>query len=259
MAVAVQIYFGKSRTHPLEPLADAVAWYLAALQRNGNILRHWTIAEADSSWMVYGVAPARDAFRNANQSEFVRRRLRELKAAHVPGPTARFLGAIPETASDCECAKPEALFLFATFLHVEPPVWCMDCNRVVPLYRLPRSKSSKAEEYSALLAWQSNYQACDSLQINCTVGERFGERQMSDLTSSLTVSGLNICKELERQTGLHVYYYLFRSNSRSRRAEAARRCPNCGGEWRLNAPLHGKFDFKCDRCHLLSNVAWNVR
>ena len=27
----------------------------------------------------------------------------------------------------------------------------------------------------------------------------------------------------------------------------------------LNKPLHGKFDFRCDKCHLLSNIAWSVR
>jgi len=256
MAVAVQIHFERAKTQPAEPQAEAITWFIEALERNGSILRHSIISAADFGWIVYSVAPARDAFKKSNQNPFVQQRLRELKDAKVKRPIFQFLGGVPETASDCKCAKPGALFLFTTFLHSEPPVWCMDCNGVVPLYRLPRSRT---EEHSALLAWQSNYQACDSLQINCTVGERFGERQMSDLASSLTVSGLTICKELEEQTGRPVYYYLFRSTSRSRTAEARRRCPNCGGEWRLNAPLHGKFDFKCDRCHLLSNIAWNIR
>ena len=46
--------------------------------------------------------------------------------------------------------------------------------------------------------------------------------------------------------------------ARSRARELARLCPMCGGSWRLEEPWH-IFDFKCDRCQLLSNIAWDVR
>lgn len=39
--------------------------------------------------------------------------------------------------------------------------------------------------------------------------------------------------------------------------ERARRCPGRGGEWSLPKTLH-IFDFKCDRCQLLSNIACDV-
>lgn len=133
---------------------------------------------------------------------------------------------------------------------------CIGCNGIVPLYRLPCPATGG---YSDLLGWQSNYQACDALQINCTVGERFAEREMSDLDSSLTKSGLAICRKTQEQTGHPVYYYLFRAHGRNRAREMQRRCPSCGGSWRLSEPLYGKFDFKCDECRLLSNIAWTVR
>ncbi len=56
-----------------------------------------------------------------------------------------------------------------------------------------------------------------------------------------------------------VYYYLYKYNGKSRTIEESRKCPNCKGGWFLNEPLHGIFDFKCDKCHLVSNVAWDVR
>lgn len=59
-------------------------------------------------------------------------------------------------------------------------------------------------------------------------------------------------------TGRPVYYYLYRHAGASERAERVRRCPSCGGDWLLAAPLHAIFDFRCDRCRLLSNVAFQI-
>jgi predicted nucleic acid-binding Zn ribbon protein len=240
----------------LDARADAVASLVAALVRNGNLVNENVLAAEAKAWTVHGIAPARDAFRKANWNDFVRQRIDGLARVNLKGPRIRYLGAIPETAPSCRCATPTGLYLFTTFLHNEPPVRCIQCSGIVPLYRLP---SPKTGEHSGLLSWKSNYQACDTLQMNCGVGERFGERQMSDPTSGLSRSGLAVCKELEGLTGRHVYYYLYRGHTRSRSEELGRKCPSCGSQWLLKQPLHGKFDFKCDQCSLLSNIAWNVR
>src|SRR5262245_25119598 len=129
----------------------------------------------------------RREMRQANWNELVRQRIGALRRADLKGPRIRFLGVVPETAPACRCAKPKGFFLLTTFLHIEPPLRCIDCNGIFPLYRLPRSTTG---EYSALLSWWRNYQACDTLQINCTVGERFGMRQMSHPTSELSRSGM---------------------------------------------------------------------
>ena len=141
-------------------------------------------------------------------------------------------------------------------MHLEAPLRCLRCEGPVPLYRLPRPISG---QYSGVLAWEANYQACDALQMNCAVGERFGARQMSNPASELSRSGIAVCKEIERRTKRPVYYYLYRPNGRSRLAEMRRKCPGCGGAWLLKKPLHEKFDFRCDKCHLLSNIGWDVR
>jgi predicted nucleic acid-binding Zn ribbon protein len=235
---------------------DGIGSYIAALVRNGNLLKEWLIATEEHGWTVYAAAPARDAFKKASQNEFVQQRLGKLKEAKVGRPRIRFLSTMPDTASACRCPAPGAYFLFTTFLHTEPPLRCMDCNGVVPLYRLPTPKTG---EYSSLLTWEADYKACDTLQIYSTVGVRFGERQMSDLTSSLSKSGLAVCNEIAARTARPVYYYLFRATAHSSSAEQRRKCPSCGGAWRVQEPIYGKFDFKCDKCHLLSNIAWNVR
>ena len=254
--LAVELKFAPRTVGASDPQVDAITWLIGAFVRNGNLVGESILAPEANGWSVYGMAPARDAFKRATRNVFVEQRIRGLVQAKLKQPHIRLLGKIPETAHDCRCPRPKSYILFTTFLHLDPPLRCMHCIGTVPLYRLPRPKTG---EHSELLSWESNYQACDSLQMNCTVGERFGAHQMSDPTSSLSQSGLAVCKEIERLTGRPVYYYLFRDSTRSRLAELRRKCPSCGGTWLLKKPLHGKFDFKCDKCHLLSNIAWNVR
>jgi predicted nucleic acid-binding Zn ribbon protein len=253
---AVELEFELRAPGAADAQTDAITWLAAALVRNGNLLEEFLVRGGPKRWLVYGMVPAPDAFHRAHWNNFVRQRMSALRSVNLKRPRVRVLGAVPETAAACRCTRPQGLFLFTTFLHVEPPVWCIDCNGVVPLYRLPQSPTG---EHSGLLSWRSNYQACDALQMNCTVGERFGTRQMSDVSSKLSRSGLAVCKDIKRLTGRPVYYYLYRESTRSHAAELRRTCPSCGGRWRLNKPLHGKFDFKCDKCRLLSNIAWSVR
>ena len=138
------------------------------------------------------------AFRKATRNAYVEQGISALAEAQLKQPSIRFLGKIPETAHDCRCARPRSYMLFTTFLDKEPPLRCMHCNGTVPLYRLPHPKMG---EHSGLLSWKSNYQACDSLQMNCTVGERFGTRQLSDPMSSLSRSGVAVCKDIMELTG----------------------------------------------------------
>jgi Zn-ribbon putative nucleic-acid-binding protein DUF2310 len=56
-----------------------------------------------------------------------------------------------------------------------------------------------------------------------------------------------------------VYYYLSKHFGRSDRAERKRKCPSCGKAWLRKEPLHRIFDFHCQRCRPLSNVAFDVR
>lgn len=253
--LAIELLF-RSRRIASEDASSLASSYVAALQSNGNILSDWILTVDDGGWRLYAVAPDRHAFKATAQSDTVRKRLADLKRAHVSVSRARYLNCVTEAAEVCTCPTPAGYFLFTTFLHVATPVHCMNCNGFVPLYRIPCSVTG---DHFGVLTWQSNYKACDTLQINCRVGERFAEREMSELKSNLTTSGLEICRELEGLAGQPVYYYLFRANGRSRVKERQRSCPSCAGAWRLAEPLHGKFDFKCDKCRLLSNIAWNVR
>ena len=103
-----------------------------------------------------------------------------------------------------------------------------------------------------LIAWKSDYAACDRLQMNCRVLEHAATRELSAPESDLSRSGLELCATLRASTGLPVHYYLYRDGGDSAESEAERKCPVCGGEWRIGR-LFDRFDFRCDACGLLSN------
>ncbi len=81
---------------------------------------------------------------------------------------------------------------------------------------------------------------------------------MSNLKSGLTKSGLEICNGIQNLTKKPCFYYLYHPNGRSLKKERERKCPSCNGEWLLEKQLHNLFDFKCDKCHLLSHIAFSL-
>ena len=85
------------------------------------------------------------------------------------------------------------------------------------------------------------------------------ERSMQQLHSMLNRSGRRLARQLQQASQLPVYYALYSGSSKDCRNENNKLCPGCGGKWRLSAPLHELFDFKCDKCRLLSNIAWDCQ
>lgn len=167
----------------------------------------------------------------------------------------RVLGEQADERAVCDCSGRSGLVLFTSYSSEASPLRCDDCFGEVPLYTVPTDDSG---EHLSLLHWRDDYQACDTLQMHCTVGERFGERQMGDVGSALTREGRRLAAELEKRVGVPVFYSLCKVRGRSGASERARACPSCGGDWLLEEPRHDCFDFRCEPCRLLSNVAWTL-
>lgn len=248
-----------SRTHPLAPgvesSVDAVRDVLDAWRMNGQVCgREWPIVGAVDGYSAVVLSPEGDALDERFHSDFSKTAIADAEAAGLR-LTYEDLGEDIESGPTCSCSNPDGYALFTTYVSLEPPIRCMDCWRPVALYRL---KPMPSGEFYELIVWQSDYQSCDRLQMNCMVLERAATREISSLDSALTTIGRTHCATLAELMGRPVYYYLYRGHGRSRRSEHDRRCPSCGGEWLLDTRLHEGFDFKCDRCHLVSNVAHDV-
>ncbi len=222
---------------------------------NGQVCgREWPIFEEGSGYSTVALSPERDSLEPGFNSTYVAVSIAR-SAAEGLQMTCKVLGEDAESLPACSCTTPSAYALFTNYLSLESPIRCMDCFRPVPLYRMRPMASG---EFCELITWQSDYQSCDRLQMNCTVLERAATREISNIDSALTKNGRAHCAALAVSSERPCYYYLYRGHGRSHRAEVARRCAGCGGEWHLASRLHSLFDFKCDRCHLLSNVAFDV-
>lgn len=240
----------------VDMLSDAVNNLLGTLRMNGQVCgREWPIVQTNQHCSAIILIPAHDALDSAHQNSYVKGALDKLVAIGIGAPRIAMIGEDIDGADPCTCEKPASYILYTDYLSLESPVRCGDCFCPIPLYILPHTYD---DEYYDVISWQSNYQACDLLQMNCGILERATTRQLSRFDSRLCRDGLAICDRIATATGIPTYYYLYRYGSRSRTAELARRCPSCGGPWLLENPWH-LFDFKCTQCNLISNIAWDVR
>ncbi len=223
---------------------------LGAFRKDGHVLgRELTTVSTDRGLEAYLLVPGRDAFEEKFQNKWIARAIEELTATGLSGLEFIELGKEPTEPDSCACPEPSSYILFISYGELQSPVRCGDCFCPIPLYRLPRFESG---EFVEVVSWMEDYKSCDSLFMNSSTGERFGYREMSQVKSSLSRRGREICEYIERKTGINTYYFLQRYYGRSRASEKSRKCPVCAGEWRLPERLHHLIDFKCHGCRLVS-------
>ncbi|WP_374349417.1 DUF2310 family Zn-ribbon-containing protein [Chitinimonas sp.] len=234
---------------------ELISALLGTLRMNGQIYgREFPFYRAGEAVCAQVMVPESGALDTNHRGRYVARDYERLRVARVQVSHVD-LGSELDSQPACQCQAPSAYLLSTNYLAIVSPIDCLDCGGAVPLYRFAPFASG---EYSELISWQSDYQSCDHLQMNCSTLVRAGMREISRLDSALSRRGLDYAAQLAAGCGRPVYYYLYRYGARSLRQERARRCPGCGGEWLLDTPIRC-FDFKCDNCRLLSNIAWNVR
>lgn len=242
---------------PSDQGIDAILALLGAMYKNGQIMDGGPPLTASGNEVrAYLSIPTQDALDDAHMNVYARRDIEALAAHGFEPPAFTVLGPDPSGDPECTCTDRPWVVLFTTFLSREPPLRCRACFGYVPLFSQPHTQD---HEYLDLLHWEADYKACDTLQMHCTTGERFGETQLAEVGSSLSVNGREVAMSLERATGVPVYYYLHKSRGRTAESEQLRTCPGCGGAWVLETPLFHLFDFKCDACRLLSNIASGLR
>lgn len=153
----------------------------------------------------------------------------------------------------CECKKSDYYILITNYATIQSPLTCGECNKPVPLYRLPIYYDYG---YLPILNWKSNYVSCDRLQMNCEVGERWALNQMQEINSQLSKQGFEICKKIEELTSIPTYYFLY-NYKKLKGDQLLRPCPSCKEKWDLKTPLHKEYEFKCDKCRIISTKSLN--
>ncbi len=234
-------------------VVDALRSLAGYLWRNGQSMGHETISECGSDLRAFVLVPDWNALDEAHNNNYVTEAYAKLAEVSRARTRITILGDVPDSKGADTCVNPASYILLTGFQTQQSALRCGDCLAPIPLYKIPATDGRG--EYTDLLGWQEDYQACDTLWIHSGTGERFGTRQMSDINSSLSKEGREICAEIEEATGKPTFYYLHRwLMNPSWKKERARRGPGCGGEWFLEEPWHN-FDFKCEPCRLVSHVS----
>jgi predicted nucleic acid-binding Zn ribbon protein len=185
---------------------------------------------------------------------YVNRQIEKIEKLCNSKLTLKTAGKSSDTyKTPCNCLKSDFYILITNYVSIESPLTCGNCNKSVPLYRLPQYYDYG---YMPILSWETNYISCDSLQMNCEVGERWALNQMQDITSQLSKKGLEICSKIEELTAVPTYYYLH-NYKKYKGDQLTRPCPSCNKKWDLKTPLHNHFDFKCDTCKIVSTLSPN--
>lgn len=253
--LVAQIQFPFESANKDDEAQEVVLSILAAMLHNGQIASgEYLLLKSPQGFSSFVNILARDALEEKYHNIWVEKSIEDFVEIGGKSPTFVIIGEDAESDGLCECDEFAELILFTSFLSLESPVRCAYCFGSVPLYRIPPTYHN---EYWNLRGWEADYKACDTLQMHCTVLERSTLRQMSQLSSALTKSGLKVCRLISASIKQPVYYYLHVYNGIDVATEEKRKCPKCGGDWLLEEPWHSKFDFKCDKCHLLSNIALN--
>lgn len=246
---------------PGADVAEAVSQFtslIGSYYQNGQVLhKHLNTYGADGLITYIAETQEEDSLDAKYNNQFVKMRIGLLEEHCGNKLDVKLLGKSHEEVAVCNCPKSDFYLLIADFNSVDSPVKCGTCFDVVPLYKLPAHAESG---YYDVLAWEQNYKAVDTIQINSHAGEEWALEQMSNPNSELSVQGRAVCTVIEQNTSTHTYYYLHNEKETTVEEELDSVCPACKTPWLLTQPLAGGiFPFKCDNCRLLSTFSVNLQ
>lgn len=236
---------------------SAIRQLLDALRYNGQILGREFPTVIHQGWLTSRVVcPEADSLHPRHYSRQVERAVERLHQAGLTSPKVTPRGPDLNSDTSDEAHSPSWQVLYTSYLHTCSPLRCGEHFAPIPLYRIPAVANG---DFKQVLKWQEDWEACDQLQMNGSILEHQAVEEIASTTSLLSRRGRDLAKRIEFLTQVPTFYYLYRVGGDSLAAEQARPCPGCGGDWRLDTPLHDIFDFFCEPCRLVSNLSWDFK
>ena len=244
-----KLTFGSSQGKDMGEVEDVVGSYLAYLLRNGQIdrnidrviLRHGKVVT-----FVEAIGP----------TAWMRKYHSQIGLEYLDS-ASDFFGQYPiwENYEDSfpkrevSWKNAPALYLYGSSEHYIS-LYREDTLQPLPLYRLPLTD----EQRDAIYCWKCTYLEYYSLWMECGKFEIPAYREYAEPHSKLSQMGRECCKNIESATGIPTYYFLKRYYGHEIKQEKKRKCPCCGKSWCQNVKDKTHlFDFKCQRCRLVSN------
>lgn len=236
----------------------AINNYLDMLRYNGQILgREFPIAMFSGWFVARLVCPEENSLEPIFNSLQVQQALNGLTEAGLLSPKIKTIGEDLNSLESAANLQPSWQVLYTTFLDTCSPLRCGETLAPIPLYRTPEAISNG--DRKSAIKWQEEWINCDELQMNGSALSCLALKEIGEVDSRLYYQGRNLCHRIQSITQIPTYYYLYRVAGKSLLDEQERKCPSCGGDWKLSAPLFDIFDFKCDQCQLVSNLSWDFK
>ncbi|WP_333606556.1 DUF2310 family Zn-ribbon-containing protein [Arsukibacterium sp.] len=237
---------------------QAIRGYLEALIFNGQVLgREFPTALQQTAFVSRVVIPQTTALHRHCHSQQGLQQLQRLASAGLGYPQLTVLGEDLMSQHTSPTEAPAALIMFSTFADNCSILRCIEHFAPVPLYRFA---PVDAIDHQPLIRWQIQFQALDEIQSQQNrVLPKVAENSLQQLHSKLNRQGRSLANAISQRNKLPVYYALYSGSSSNCATEAAKPCPGCAAPWRLAEPLHQIFDFKCEQCRLLGNIAWDCQ
>ncbi len=235
----------------------AIRHYVEALIFNGQVLgREFPTAWQQQHFACRVVLPDENALLQRHHSNRGLNTLQQLAGAGLAYPQINVLGMDLMSQHTDPCQHTDFYILYSRFSDSCSPLRCAAELAPVPLYRV----NTSCDDHEQLIRWQLQYQALDEIQMQQKrVLYKAAERSMQQLHSELNRQGRRLARQLAADNKIPVYYALYSGSSHDCSADAQKLCPGCGSNWRLAGPLLQLFDFKCDNCFLVSNLAWDCQ
>lgn len=232
--------------------------YLEKLIFQGQILgREFPTYQAKDSFFSRVVLPHPDALDKQSHSKVGLNAFGQLQHVGLSYPKLRILGDDLMSNHTDPCSTHSALILFCSFSATNSVLYCAEHFAPVPLYKAGRTSG---EDFEPLVRWQLQYQALDEIQMQeSRVLFKSAEQSVQGFYSGLNQQGYKQARALSKELQKPVYYYLYSGSSADCALDAEKKCPSCGGEWKLEKSWHGLFDFCCEPCQLLSNRAFDCQ
>lgn len=215
--------------------------YFSCLYNNGQILKNYEMIKSGNDFIVFITLPEDDSLDEKYNNIYVTKYVDKIKALFKI--SLDIIGENLNYEKSCICEKSSWYLLYTDYLETDSPVVCGDCEKSVPLYKLPHLFNEN--EHHGILGWKRAYSAIDGLWMYC-LSDRFTYRQLNNHDSQLSKIGTNICKELEKATKTPTYYYIYQHT------KSKKNCPVCGGDWKLTGKK-AFIDYKCKKCRLVAD------
>lgn len=157
----------------------------------------------------------------------------------------------------CKCGQNESYILSAS----RPiPILCGICMDSIPLYKLPFTYEADPSYYD-IISWNNENRAWGTIEFaSIDKIEKVAHHVLCDIDSEHSKTALEICDTIKKKTKIACYYdFENLKDGVSIKDEISKKCPKCNSDWILKEKLNDRYDFKCDKCHLVSNFSYNIQ